>query len=101
MTRDEQAGEAAADPNRLLPGEDPGSRDPDDAEHWIEVYDELLDFKRKMLAIAEDAISGMHDKPARREVVDTDRRVLRSECARFEKRLSFWQSRRDELAEAG
>ncbi|MDQ6636525.1 MAG: hypothetical protein M3Y62_01915 [Candidatus Dormibacteraeota bacterium] len=93
VTRDERAGEEAADPNRLLPDEDPSSHDPDDARHWLEVYDELLDFKRKMLTIAEEALEGMRDKPARREVVDTDRRVLRAECDRFEKRLAFWRNR--------
>lgn len=93
LTRDERAGEEAANPNRLLSGEDPSSHDPEDAAHWLEVYDELLGFKRKMLKIAEEALEGMPGKPARREVVDTDRRVLRAECERFEKRIAFWRSR--------
>src|SRR5215470_8599950 len=35
------ADEAVAS-DRLLPGEDPASRDPDDATHWIAVCSELL-----------------------------------------------------------
>ena len=40
--KDERAGEAAADPDRLLPGEDPSTPYPDEAQKWVEVYDELL-----------------------------------------------------------
>lgn len=95
--RDERAGEAAADPDRLLPGEDPASPYPDDAEKWIEVYEELLRFKRRLLSVAEETLQDLHDKPARREVVETDRVVLHAEVTRFQKRLSFWQRRLSEL----
>jgi hypothetical protein len=95
--RDERAGEAAADPDRLLPGEDPASPYPDDAQKWVEVYDELLRFKNRLLDVAEETLSDLHDKPARREVVETDRIVLQAEVDRFHKRLSFWQRRLAEL----
>jgi hypothetical protein len=97
--RDERAGEEAADPQRLLPGEDPASPYPDDAQKWIEVYDELLRFKNRLLDVAEDTIKDLHDKPARKEVIDTDRIVLRAEVERFHRRLSFWQRRLSELNE--
>lgn len=95
--RDERAGEAAADPDRLLPGEDPASPYPDDAQKWVEVYEELLRFKKRLLGVAEETLSELHDKPARREVVDTDRIVLQAEVDRFQRRLSFWQRRLAEL----
>ncbi|MDQ6742111.1 MAG: hypothetical protein M3Z97_04290 [Candidatus Dormibacteraeota bacterium] len=95
--RDERAGEEAADPQRLLPGEDPASPYPDDAQKWVEVYDELLRFKNRLLDVAEETLSDMHDEPARREVVETDRIVLRAEVDRFHKRLSYWQHRLAEL----
>jgi hypothetical protein len=95
--RDERAGEEAADPDRLLPGEDPTSPYPDDADKWIEVYQELLVFKRRLLGVAEEALEGLEDKPARREVIDTDRIVLEAEVNRFERRLEFWEKRRQEL----
>lgn len=97
--RDERAGEEAADPQRLLPGEDPASPYPDDAQKWVEVYDELLRFKNRLLDVAEETLSDMHDEPARREVVETDRIVLRAEVDRFHKRLSYWQHRLVELQE--
>jgi hypothetical protein len=95
--RDQRAGEEAADPDRLLPGEDPTSPYPDDADKWIEVYQELLVFKRRLLGVAEEALEGLEDKPARREVIDTDRIVLEAEVKRFERRLEFWEKRRQEL----
>ena len=95
--RDERAGEAAADPDRLLPGEDPASPYPDEAPKWGEVYEELLRFKKRLLGVAEETLSELHDKPARREVVDTDRIVLQAEVDRFQRRLSFWQRRLAEL----
>jgi hypothetical protein len=95
--RDERAGEAAADPDRLLPGEDPASPYPDDAQKWVEVYDELLRFKNRLLDVAEETLTDLQDKPARKEVVETDRIVLRAEVDRFHKRLSFWQHRLAEL----
>jgi hypothetical protein len=95
--RDERAGEEAADPERLLPGEDPASPYPDDAAKWIEVYEELLRFKNRLLEVAEDTLKDLHDKPARKEVIETDRIVLRSEVQRFHRRLSFWRRRLSEL----
>jgi hypothetical protein len=95
--RDERAGEEAADPDRLLPGEDPTSPYPDDADKWIEVYQELLVFKRRLLGVADEALEGLEDKPARKEVIDTDRIVLETEVKRFARRLEFWKKRRQEL----
>ena len=97
--RDERAGEEAADPDRLLPGEDPGTPYLDDAEKWVEVYQELLQFKQRLLGVAEDALKDLGDKPARKEVVDTDRIVLEAEVKRFQRRLAFWTERRSELGE--
>ena len=33
----------------LLPGEDPGNSQKGDAEHWISVYQELLDHNRRRI----------------------------------------------------
>jgi hypothetical protein len=95
--RDERAGEEAADPDRLLPGEDPASPYLDDAQKWVEVYDELLRFKNRLLGVADETLADLQDKPARSEVIETDRIVLRAEVDRFHKRLSFWQRRLAEL----
>jgi hypothetical protein len=86
----------AVEPERLLEGEDEHTAYVDDAVHWTEVYAELLDFKRSLLAVAEDELRSMnHD--AESEVKETDLKVLIAEAARFERRLGFWQERADEL----
>ena len=95
--RDIRAGEDAADPDRLLPGEDPSSVYLDDARKWVEVYDELLRFKNRLLSVAQETLGDLHDKPARKEVVETDKIVLETEVDRFRKRLDFWKRRLEEL----
>ena len=76
----------AVEPERLLDGEDEDTSYLDDAVHWTKVYMELLDFKRSLLAVAEDGVTAMHDD-AGSEVKDTDLKVLKAEAARFERRL--------------
>lgn len=93
----ERAAIEAADPDRLLPGEDPGSIHLEDARMWLDVYDELLAYKRRLLGVTEDSLETMGDPPARREVVETDRRVLDAEASRFEARLDYWRRRLTEL----
>jgi hypothetical protein len=94
----EKAARDAADPDRLLPGEDPGSTHVDDARMWIDVYKELLAYKKRLLGVTEDSLDNMGDPPARREVVETDRRILAAEASRLELRLDFWHRRLGQLA---
>jgi hypothetical protein len=91
--RDRRAAEAAADPDRLLPGEDEATGDADDCRVWVDVYSELLDYKRALLDVTEEKLAGMTDKPARREVVETDNVVIGEEVKRFERRLVYWTAR--------
>ena len=69
----------------------------DDALHWSRVYTELLDFKRKLLDVAERGVTSMAAE-AESEVKDTDFKVLKAEAARFERRLAFWKERADQLS---
>ena len=109
--REKQASRAAADSvdaTRLLPGED-ASTDPllpgenptvgyrEDVELWINVYSELLDFKRFMLDGASARAGSMQTDIARTEVESTDLRVARAEAERFTRRLSFWRGRLETL----
>lgn len=111
--RDDQAAQAAldsVDSTRLLPGEDvsaeaylPGE-DPttsyrEDVELWINVYQELLEFKRFMLDGAAARAGAMTTSIARAEVETTDLRVARAEAERFSRRLSFWRARLEALVE--
>lgn len=87
----------AVEPERLLDGEDEQTTYADDAVHWTKVYRELLEFKNSLLNVAEESVASMGDD-AGSEVRDTDLKVLKAEAARFERRLSFWQLRTDELS---
>lgn len=88
----EKAANKAVAEERLLPGEEPSSSDPEDAIHWIAVYSELLTFKRGILEQSTDEAAAM-SPAAKGEVESTDLVVLRAEAARLERRLSFWQNR--------
>lgn len=88
-----RAAEQASDPDRLLPGEPADSEHADDAELWVEVYSELLDYKERLLAVTREKLAELHDERARREVVETDAVVIEGERTRFERRREFWRTR--------
>ena len=87
-----KAADSAVAADRLLPGEDPSSRHPEDARHWMAVYSELLAFKQEILR-QSSARAAVMIPAARREVESTDLVVLRSEAARLERRLDYWHRR--------
>lgn len=82
----------AVEPERLLGGEREDTPYLDDAEHWVSVYAELLDFKRALLTVAHERVEAMRDAAAA-EVEGTDLKILRAEAERFARRLDFWQER--------
>lgn len=86
-----------ADPDRLLDGEDPETLQVHDADHWIRVYQDLLAFKRQLLATATEIVPDMADA-ARHEVGKTDIMAMDAEAGKFQRRLHYWQLRRDDLA---
>lgn len=86
----------ATDPNRLLPGEDPKSKDPEDALHWIRVYDELYRFKAELVAQIRARLSQM-EAASQREVKETDLAILLRESERLGSRLEYWKERRRSL----
>jgi len=94
------AARAAVDPDRLLEGEDPETPHPDEAQHWIEVYTELLNFKERAVATAHESLSTMPEADARREAVQTDLIVLEAERDRLRRRLEFWKQRHLDLTTA-
>jgi len=85
------------DSEPLLPGEDPTAKYVEDVELWVQVYSELLDFKRFMLDGATVRARAMHTETAREEVEHTDLRVARAEAERFSRRLSYWRGRLDAI----
>jgi hypothetical protein len=67
--RTQRSVRGAAPDDRILPGEDPESLQPDDVEHWIDVYSELRQFAAS---------------------------INQSELVvRFDRRLRHWQARRE------
>jgi hypothetical protein len=85
------------DPGHLLPGEADSESSPllADAEHWHQVYAELLTFKRTLLRTAE-----LHKDGAPAAVADEvsgDEVLLRAELERLERRHRLWQARMEEL----
>ncbi len=87
----------ATDDEVLLPNEDFGTPYLEDAQHWIAVFTELLAFKERLIAMAEE-ISEAMEKPGREEVESTDLVLLQAERKRFQDHLARWQQRSRELA---
>ena len=84
------------DGERLLAGEDPNSPYRDDAEHWSAVYAELVGFKKDLLErLTQDRM--LLSDTARTEL-ERDENLLRVELERLKLRLSFWETRREELS---
>jgi hypothetical protein len=94
----EGAADKAVDRERLLPGEDPGTKQLADAEQWVAVYAELLEYKRMLLSVTDRALGSMSERAAHREIAHVDRELIEAELARFGRRLRFWGRRRDELS---
>lgn len=92
-----EAAMKAGDPDRLLPNEDPDTTFAEDAEHWIAVYGELLQYKNSLLTVTEATLAQMNEQPASREVAETDRKVITAERARYVRRITFWKRRLAEL----
>ena len=95
-----QALEAEFDQNRLLQGEDPESQDPQDIRHWIKVYQELVDFKERLIATAVETLHEAIETDASREIASTDLVTLRAEHQRLRYRLDFWERKAAKLERA-
>jgi hypothetical protein len=82
----------AADPDRLIEGEDPSATDAPTAEHWLLVYGQLLGTKSGLLADLRKGMETM-EPDARDEMVVTDEALLDAQVHRFRRRIAFWESR--------
>lgn len=90
---------AAADPHRLIEGEDPSTAHPEDARRWLVIYSELSAFKDAVLARMDQAMSTMHPE-AIKEIQRTDLVVLHHERDRIRQRTEFWRQRLRDLGGA-
>lgn len=93
----DQIAQELTNPEHRLPGEVDSESSPlvEDAEHWLQVYRELLTFKRTLLRTAE-----IHKEGAPEAVVtevSNDQTLLRAELERLEQRHRFWERRAQKL----
>ena len=80
-----------SDRDRLLDREDPSTTEPEEAAHWLAVYQELLAFKEQVLAATE---SGVQALPATAlSEAEIDLTLLKSERKRLHERYLFWRGR--------
>lgn len=91
----QRALEWAADPHRLMEGEDPTTTFGEDARHWADVYTELVKFNQELL-IAIRAVVGTGDLTG--EHTD-NARLLEAHMKRLRYRQRFWQERLTEAVE--
>ena len=95
----EKAVRRAVDGDALLEGEDPESPHLEDAEHWTNVYRELIAFKQSLLDSTHNETTQLVHSEARDEASSVDGTILRAELERFRRRCAFWEERRAELAQ--
>jgi CO/xanthine dehydrogenase Mo-binding subunit len=94
--QEHQAAQKQVDPDRLLPGEDPTTPHPEEAQHWTSVYGELVSFKERIVNTARQAVSEAWQQEVSRELAATDLVALEAELARLRRRLEFWRQRVEE-----
>jgi hypothetical protein len=101
MTDDPQeAARRSLGPERLLPGENPRSREHEDAVHWAQVYRELMETKQ---TLATDLAAALErtGKAASAELKSVDMVLIRFQLQRFERRFKYWSELERELNSAG
>lgn len=83
--------------DKLLEGEDPETRHPDDAEHWFKVYTELVQTKAELLSALTTRLAEIETDESRGELAQSDIPTLQGELDRFQRRLDFWREKWDEV----
>lgn len=95
MASEEDKADELTDQDRLMEGEDPGTTDLVDAEHWLGTYAELLGFKDRLVGEAEAGRVELSD--ASQEEVLRDVSLLDQERQRLARRYEYWRARVQEL----
>lgn len=82
----------AINPDTLLPGEAESGQLPEDAEHWISVYSELISTKLQLLANLKEMMARQSHE-VQDELERADVRVIESQLERFRGRLEHWKQK--------
>ena len=80
---------SAAD--RLLAGEDPETILVGDADYWLEIYREMVGFKKQLLATVKIDLQNV--SPVARIDLGEDVDLIEAQLARYERRMVFWSDR--------
>jgi DNA-binding response OmpR family regulator len=75
----------------LLEDEDPSTSFTEDARHWVTIYAQLVEFKRRLLDRVQSAMQGQGLE--RRAEMEREFELMKGELTRVESRLAFWQQR--------
>jgi len=87
----------AVDKDALLEGEDPESQLVEDAEHWVSVYSELIQYKQSLMQTSEEEVAVLEHPESQGEANNVDTVILATELERFRHRLDFWLARLEVL----
>ncbi|TMF58651.1 MAG: hypothetical protein E6I22_01500 [Chloroflexi bacterium] len=93
MRGDQTALQSAADPQRLMDGEDPQTRLGDDARHWAAVYLQLIKFNEELIASMRAVLAS---DPS--NIESDNAQLLEAHMQRLRYRLDFWLGRVTETA---
>lgn len=80
----------------LQAGEDVETPYLEDAEHWVGVYRELVEFKRDLLRDIDQHVVDA-DHPQTGQEMGRDRRATELELERIQLHLDYWVQRQQEL----
>lgn len=81
-----------------LPGEDLWSSSPGDANEWVAVYRELVDFIETMVGAIDERQRNLPNVAARG--LDRDLAIMTLQLKRYKLHLKYWQERRRVLLAA-
>jgi hypothetical protein len=95
---EEETRDAASNPDRLLPNENPSTRSLEDVTHWMAVYDELLTFKEALLASADRQLIDRSQQVGNDLSSATDLSALKAQNDRLRRRFEFWSELHNKLA---
>ena len=78
-----------------LEGEDVTTSHWEDARHWMSIYDDLIRFKRGLLARVERDLATL--KPPARQAASQDLKIIEDQLEGYQARLDLWYRRVWEL----
>jgi hypothetical protein len=84
--------------DRLLAGEDPDTIRSRDAYYWLNIYREMVGFKKQLLARVSNDLRSV--SPVARIDLGNDVVLIERQLARYERRVQYWSERAGELTAA-